>query len=64
MMLISKCIVVVEMTVPSNGLAVFGIRHRHVTCHNLIVLLGNTYDSVFRIIITPCRNKHGVLVIV
>ena len=34
------------------------------TAHNLVILLGKTYDDVISIIVTPCRNKHCILVVV
>ena len=63
-MLAGKRVVVVEMTVPADSLAVFGVRHGHVACHDLVVLLGDAYDDILRIVVTPCRNEHCVLVVV
>ena len=45
-MLACEDVVIVEMSVPTDGLAIFGVRHHHVTAHNLVVLLGKTYDNV------------------
>ena len=71
MMLISKGAFVVEMAIPADGLAIFRVGHCHFTCHNLIVLLEKTYNSVLAVIVTPSiyivvqfRNEHRILVVV
>ena len=64
MMLTGKRVVVVEMTVPTDGLAVFSVSHRHVTRYHFVVLLCKRHDGVLGVVVTPCRNEYGILVII
>ena len=59
-------VVVVKMAVPADGLTIVRriIIHRHVTSHDFIVLLGNSYDNVLRVVVTPSGDKYSVLVVV
>ena len=63
-MLACKGMVIIEMAIPSNGLAISCVRHGHVTGHNLIVLLGKGYNLVIYIIVTPSGDEHRILVVV
>ena len=64
MVFASEGMVVVEMAVPADGLTVLGAAHGHVTCHHLVTFLLQRNNDVIHIIVTPSRNKHGVLVVV
>ena len=64
MMLVCEGVVIVEMTIPTDGLAIFGIRHGHVTRHDFIVLLSNTYNRILGVIVTPSRDEHSILVVI
>ena len=57
-------VVIVEMAVPANRLAVFRIRHFHVSRHDFIVLLGKCNDSILCVVVTPSRDEYGILVVI
>ena len=63
-MLASEGVVVVEMAVPSDGLTIFRVGHRHVTCNDFVVLLGESHDGILCVIITPSGDEHSVLIII
>ena len=62
--LASEGVVVVEVAVPADGLAILRVGHSHVTGHDFVVLLGEGYDDVLRVIVTPGGDKHRILVVV
>ena len=64
MMLVCKCLVVVEMTIPTDGLTIFGIRHGHMTCHDFIVLLSKANNSILGVVVTPSWDKHSKFVVI
>ena len=62
--LTGKDVVVVEMTVPSDGLAIGRVRHVHTTSHDFVVLLGKCCNLILGVVVTPCRDEHSVLIII
>ena len=64
MMLLSKGVVIVEMTIPSNGLAILRIRHGHRTSHHLVLRLFDIHNSIRRVIVTPCGEEQRIRIVV
>ena len=52
------------MSVPCDGLAIRGVAHTHVTCNNFITLLGKGHNFIIGVVVTPCGDEHGILVVV
>ena len=64
MMLAGKGVLIVEMAIPTDGLAIGRTSHRHVACHNLIAFLseGYSYDGGSRLEV-PLRQFSSALMV-
>ena len=64
MMFAGKSIIIVKMTVPTDGLAVFRVRHGHRTRHDFILRLIDGNNGILRVIITPRGEEQRIRIVI
>ena len=62
--LLSEGTLIVEMTVPSDGLTINLVRHGHRTCYHLVLRLLDVYNSIRVIIVTPSGEEQRVGIVI